>query len=256
MTKPSRNDTDYIEHPASRLGRASSDRIIRTGSHRGLLKRELVDRRKYLSSKDVIGIANAYEFGHIHLAPFDTALTVTWRLSANFIEENWSKIQTRLFTAIQEWGIERGVVVHFVWVRERQRGMGLHTHAMLHLKLPRRGSQRELEDLKSFLDKRFDFGPDGIHVQRLWSGKARSAGFLRYMTKAMDPGEFRYVGHDKLVCAEVLGIHNRGPQGLIHCKRVGFSTNIGPKARAAAGWIERRDMLAVWRILHGTNGEH
>ena len=102
-------------------------------------------------------------------------------------------------------------------VRERSRGVGRHTHILVHL-----GSRPEAlsNQLSVYLSEKFLFGPEGVKIThgRFGANTAQMrAGLLRYILKGIDASAFRYTGlaGETESIAEALGIQFSGNQGLI-----------------------------------------
>jgi hypothetical protein len=186
-------------------------------------------------------------------------LTITWRQSARFIQSQWESywrtLQTALFDQLTKYLLRLGIRTALVWVRERVRGIGVHTHALVHLGPNPRALKAGLQ---AHLDRLFEFGPTGIHISMGEYGAktvTMRAGALRYFCKGIDPAAFRYVGWSGETenIAAALGIRYQGPQGTIKIKRCGASQNIGPAARREAGWREIRDLFSLERLLNPPN---
>jgi hypothetical protein len=73
-------------------------------------------------------------------------------------------------------------------------------------------------------------------------------GVIRYLSKAMNPNEVFDAGVEMLSLAEFLGIKPK-PHSPLPCKRVGWSENIGEKARKTAGWRDKGDILSLASAL-------
>jgi hypothetical protein len=227
---------------------------IPTGPLAGYPRRPRINRKTELDLDHVRGVVNGAAFAERNLAKLlNTHLTVTWQHSALFngLDQDWTTLQTQLLGRLTRWLFARRVVTAFVWVRERSRGMGRHTHVLAHL-----GPRPEIlsRDLKTDLTEKFSFGPRGIKITygRFGANTPRmQAGLLRYILKGIDPEAFRYsgLGAETEKIADFLGIQHRGRQGTIKIKRCGVSQNIGPKARCEAGWPEQRDLASLRRIL-------
>jgi hypothetical protein len=75
-------------------------------------------------------------------------------------------------------------------------------------------------------------------------------GTLRYICKSLDHTAFCYRGSEAQNIGDMLGINHRGTDGAISVKRAGTTQNLGPKARAAAGWREVRSLEEVAVLLN------
>jgi len=185
-------------------------------------------------------------------------LTIAWNRSASFAEGQWPALQTRLFDHLIRYLRCQGIPAAFVWVRERARGMGPHTHALVHLG---RKPTAVWPRLRARLDHMFRFDPTGIDISMGAHGAKTAtmrAGMLRYVCKGIDHAAFRYVGLDGETenIAAALGIRHRGQQGIVEIKRCGTSQNIGPAARRQAGWTEIRDIASLNRSLNPLSDGH
>jgi len=208
------------------------------------------DRGRYLSVEQVGQLTNAAAFAASLGSPLNAQLTFVWPLVPGFTAGDLPRLQHELLRRFGQWLRRRGVVPRFVWVRERVRGRGLHLHVQTSL------PQELVEAAEAFLTAAGGFvdipPPDAIKgVMISWGSGSHGAwaGLLKYLAKGLDHRDFVYGPHGTTINLGVLlGVQHRGMQGLIAMKRSGVSQNIGPKARAAAGWQEVTDPLdlAYW----------
>jgi hypothetical protein len=222
--------------------------IIRTGPLAGLHKRPVTDRTRALTFEQARELANAVAFASSIGRPPNALLTITWRKSALFTEDEWSQLQTAVLGQVTRYLKRRGIVTAFAWTRERAPGFGPHTHVMIYLG-PR--STRVRQELKDYLRKTFQLDAGGINISTGQYGAHRDsmrAGMLKYILKGIDHTQFRYVGYEAEKIAAALGIR-------CTVKRAGTSQNIAQAARKAAGWRERRDLASLARMLNPTHDE-
>jgi len=261
--------------PASKRG------IVGRGANTGLPKRPTPDRSRYLSFRQVADVVNAAAFAADQGQPLNVQITLTWRCIPRIGDEEVPQLQAQLLNRFGKWLSRRGVVLRFIWTRERVRGKGLHTHLQLHLpltnpkpkKLKLQASKTKTEkawmkppkekptfakEAAAFLAKSGGFVDIG-HLKGVWfergSGTRRAcAGSLKYLCKGMDHRDFVYSANGETEnLGALVGIEHRGFQGIIQMKRAGVSENIGRKTRAAAGWREVSDPLAIGKIINREN---
>jgi hypothetical protein len=228
---------------------------IPTGPFAGYPRRPITNRNTDLDLDHIRGVVNAAAFAEYLGRPLNGHLIATWRHSTCFsgLDGDWTRLQTQLLDRLTRWLSARGVVTAFVWVRERSRGMGRHTHVLAHLG-PR--PKTLSNDLETYLTNTLSFDdPAGIKISYgRFGAKTPSmrAGLLRYILKGIDPKAFRYsgLGAETENIADFLGFQYRGRQGTVKIKRCGVSQNIGPKVRREAGWREQRDLATLRRRLY------
>lgn len=215
--------------------------IIRTGPYAGLPRRQPTDRTTAIALAQARNLINALRFARRQGWPLNAFLTITWRETLLFTGGNWPELQSQVFDCLGRYLQRRGIPVAFVWTRERARGMGAHTHGLLHLGANPNAIKL---GLKTYLDKKFSFTPRGVRIYAAkWGlGSGMQAGSLRYLLKGIDYMAFRYEGRELQNIAEALGIENRRPQGRIMVKRTGCSRTVDAAARRQAGWRERRSL--------------
>jgi hypothetical protein len=200
-------------------------------------------------------LVNAFAFAESNFLPLNGGLVVIWRHCPFYNQSNWSELQTTSFSHLAKFLQRQSIIATFVWTRERATGHGAHTHILLHLGETPMAVCRTLRDE---LMRKFKFAPSGLHISMGDFGMRTSqmrAGHLRYLLKGFDHGISRYtgIGAETEKLADVLGIQDRGSQGIIEMKRCGTSQNIGIAARRAAGWREVNDLTGLHRILYPGN---
>lgn len=215
--------------------------IIRTGPYAGLPRRQPTDRTTAIALPQARNLINAASFARRQGWPLNTSITITWPKTPLFTGANWAALQGRVFDFLGRYLKRRGIPVAFVWTRERARGMGPHTHCLLHLgPNPTAITFR----LKAYLDRKFSFATRGVWIDAADTGlgSGMQAGALRYALKGVDHAAFRYVGLERENIAGALGLRDRGPQGIIKIKRAGCSRTIDAATRRRAGWREWRSL--------------
>jgi hypothetical protein len=90
----------------------------------------------------------------------------------------------------------------------------------------------------------FSYGKFGMKTLNMQMGS------LKYACKSLDHTAFIYRGYDTYNVGDILGIEHRGRDGVVRIKRAGTTQNIGPKARAAAGWPEAQYIEQVADLLN------
>lgn len=251
-TTPATNRPNSNYTATRQRHRLPDSTTIRTGPHRGKPKRVPTNRKRALDLKQVRQLINSAAFATFWELPLNAQMTITWRETPRFTGDNWAKLQTELLDKASRFLRRRGIEPAFLWVRERQQGIGAHTHVLINLGTR---PQRIARELTRYLTEALDFSPHGIRCDMGNFGmntERMRAGALRYVLKGLDHGAFRYIGMDGSTenIGSALGIRHRGEQGIVEIKRCGTSQNINLKARKAAGWTEIRDLASLNRKLN------
>jgi len=214
--------------------------IIRTGPYVGRPQRQPTDRTRALALEQVRNLVNGFKFARRPLGrPLNSFVTITWRKTPLFSDTNCSALQTKVFACLSRYLKRHDIAVAFVWTRERVRGVGLHTHALVHL------GPKPVPvgfGLRDYLGTKFQFASDGIDIKP-------QVGALPYLLKGFDRRAFKYSGFEAQNIGAALGIKDCGPQGVITIKRAGCSRSIDAAARKRAGWSELRSFDDLHAVL-------
>jgi hypothetical protein len=231
--------------------------LIRTGPLAGQpkLARRPTDRTRAIALEQLKELCNAFTFTESAYLPLNGGLVIIWRHSLLYDWTNWSPLQTTLFSYSIKFLRRLGLETRFIWTRERASGNGAHTHVLIYLG---ESPMPVFKALRNELMRKFGFTADGLYPSMGDFGmrtREMRAGHLRYILKAFDPNTFRYtgIGAETQKLADVLGIQDREPQGIIGMKRCGTSQNIGVSARRTAGWQEIADLARLRGILYPDN---
>ncbi len=172
-------------------------------------------------------------------------LTVYWKDHAAFREKGWQKLDEQLIRLARAFLERQGIAFVYAYVRENVQGRGPHTHYVI--QVPRDRWHKLVPALEQHLYDVFGFSPreSGRPVALKITGNAfgsrgsqnheQNAGLARYLSKTIHPREI-YLDRPM---AAYLGIEPK-PHAAVHTRRVSSSENIGPAARALAGWHEIR----------------
>ncbi len=183
-----------------------------------------------ISAAQVENLVQAAGFAALIGLPLNRHLTILWK-QANCIGRV-QDIQGRFIERLRKWLEYRGVVPAFVWVVERGRENGLHSHIVVHVPAAHREAFRQM--LPRWIDGDVDAKTVKLTSVRYRVGDGYLSavkGLLRYLLK----GAARRSTNQ-------LGITHR-PQGLVMGKRAGTSQNLGPLAR---GLRSRSSRQALW----------
>ncbi len=171
-----------------------------------------------ISPAQVENLVQAAGFAALSGLPLNRHLTILWE-QANCVGRV-QDIQGRFLERLRKWLEYRSVVPAFVWVFERGRDNGLHSHIVVHV------PAEQLSNFKRMLLRWIDGDVDAKTV-KLTSVRYREGvgylkpvrGLLRYLLKGAARRSTNQLGI----------IHT--PQGLVMGKRAGTSQNLGPLAR-------------------------
>lgn len=224
--------------------------LVKRGRTAGLPRRHQTDTAIHLTWQDLAAVYDALTFADDHLkTPLTAFLTINWRTAPGFHGANrpsWSKNHTRVVESMKEWLRSRGVAIAFIYVRERCRGPGAHTHFLLHIPRERWAElttalEHHLHDAGGFTEA------SAVHIARSFTPgmihRTQRLGVLQYVAKGINPAEL-IPGSGGVLLSKFLGIDPK-PQVRIPCKRVGWSENIGAGAREQAGHSDTSDMLRL-----------
>jgi hypothetical protein len=229
--------------------------IARRGPTAGLPKTNQTDPRRNLSWEDMCAARNAEAFATASNLPLTAHITVDWRTAPGFVgtsAASWEAEHRHFTRRLNSWLKRRDVRVAHLYVRERCVGRGSHTHFMVHIP-PLRWQElkQPLEDfLEGVLKARGYTDANLVKITGdAWKTngmvhETQRRGLLRYLGKAMNPDEVINDGLGLTKLSDFLGIWTEA-QASVPCKRVGWTQNIGEKARRTAAWDEIRDVLRL-----------
>ena len=172
-------------------------------------------RTRHITLQQANNLVEACAFAELIGCRLNVSIDICWLMFSGWAEDakRLAKSQQRL----SKWFVRRGFALFMIWVREIGAHGALHTHILMHVPpwLMENGEfqfafERSLEP---------EGGP--THEKAILIKPAYSPeGKLRYMLKGMpraDASTFKV---------------RASFQGEIEGKRVGFTQNIGPRARA------------------------
>ena len=234
--------------------------IVTRGRTTGLPARYQTDPAVYLTWQDLAAVYDALTFADEQGTPLTAPLTINWRTAPGFDANDpasWAHSHTRITESMRKWLIARSVPVAFTYVRERIVGRGAHTHFFVHLPRGRwaelrRELQRHLYSAGGFTES------SAVHIGRMHNTSGMTTisqrlGMLQYVAKGINPAETIYIpGSGPVLLSQFIGI-TPVPQATLpqHCKRVGWSKDIGPGERAKAGYNDTNDVLRLAASLPG-----
>ena len=119
------------------------------------------DTKRTLSVAQARALVNASAYAERQEVPLNALLTITWRFLPVYTEAALPRLQTDLLDKLARFLRRRGIGTGFVWVRERARGQGLHSHVALDA-----GPHPKLtgQAVLAFLQRAFEFGKRGVHI--------------------------------------------------------------------------------------------
>jgi hypothetical protein len=219
-----------------------------------------------LAWQDLAAVHDAEQFANQIGLPLTAFLTVVWRTAPGFDPESkaaWNHEHERFVRKMTAFLKAHGVPIAFLFVRERVVGRGAHTHFMVHF------PEKLWKELKPELERHLraacatwgytdcrvvKITPDAFSTPGMISQSQR-LGVLAYLAKGMNPSEMIEIGTGRKLLAEVLGIDTQ-PQASVPCMRVGWSKNLNPAIRKAAGYRDTDDVLRLADQTRGRRGQH
>ena len=237
-----------------------SSGLVTRGRTTGLPARYQTDPAVYLTWQDLAAVYDALTFADQQGKPLTAPLTINWRTAPGFDADDpasWSHSHTRITESMRNWLNARCVPVAFTYVRERIVGRGAHTHFLVHLPRERwaelrEGLERHLYSAGGFTES------SAVHIKRMNNTSGMKTinqrlGMLQYVGKGINPAETIYIpGSGPVLLSQFIGITPVRQATLPQqCKRVGWSENIGPGARAKAGYNDTNDVLRLAASLPG-----
>jgi hypothetical protein len=227
---------------------------------------------RYMLLQDALRITNSCLFSEWLGRRFGCLVTITWKqcnVSADMLPPSTANLQEHVFDRLTRVFRQAGLPFQACWWHEYAVKMKHHLHAHIHLPP---GSDavaraRVIDTLNQALK------PDPCGTDFGWHGKLDIAGYTKrhemkrqviYAIKNLSPTQRARLPdgtmvniRDYLDLAGAAAVVRRNPLGApqpmppgFRGKLVGASQNVGPKARAAAGWIELTTLpdlrAAIW----------
>jgi hypothetical protein len=227
--------------------------LCQRGPRAGLVRSVRSDLGRHLDLRAIYRLVDAVAFARSVSTPLTAHVTIIWNRAPGFSQRRWASVQTRLLHRLRGWLARRKVPVAWAFVRENVRGRGPHTHLLLHV--PPERWAAICPDLRAYLIQAGGFRiPRAVLITGDRRGTpgmvthAQNVGLIRYLSKGIDPDIVLPMPGGAMWLTDLLGVVPER-QAPVLGKRVGASETIGPRARAAAGWAETRDIAALLRIL-------
>lgn len=227
---------------------------------------------RYMRLDDALRLANACLFTEWEGTRFGCLVTITWNKcgsTPDLLPRSAATLQEKVLDRVRRVFGDRDLPLRFVWWHECGSRMGEHLHIHMHLPqgLDAVARQVILDELDRVLK------PNACGVDFSWHGKSQVAGYrtrweikrqVIYAIKNLCPSERARLPDGQMVnvreyidlagaAARVLRIPLGDPEPMpagFKGKMTGASQNVGPQARAAAGWIELTSLpdlqAAIW----------
>lgn len=223
--------------------------VIPRGPLTGQPKRRPTNRTKSIAFDQVRNVVNAIIYAEKIGHPLNNGITAAWEWTDLYdgTPAGWAHCQTKFQDLLKRWLARKGIKTELVYVRERAKARGAHTHFQFY------APPRLRKPLFDYLNATLKFRPDGLCLDDTDFGMqtpVMRAGNLRYHLKGIDHAATTYRGLDTINIGAALGIDHRGQQGTVEIKRCGCSHGIDKTARKRAGWQELRDLEALYRALN------
>lgn len=162
----------------------------------------------------------------------DVHISVSWSTVGVTDDDAVLHCQRRLLEKIDEWSRARLIWPAWIWVLERGRRIGLHTHLLLSMTITRRAQLRDYlpKAIQEVVGRPVLHTPESKTVVMSAppeiANEDRQWEKFRYLFKGLGPGE----GRDAERLAALLPGQPLKPQGEVSVLRFGVSPEIGPFA--------------------------
>jgi hypothetical protein len=189
-----------------------------------------IGRSKYHKLFNAIALANCLGF------ILNTRIDITWSLAGVRDDLEVADCQSRLLDWLRRWLARHNCAAYWIWVLERGKRRGLHTHMMVHIpsdlyleRFTRYGSEPPFrEQLEAALER--------ILGRPLVRRKGEKTLHLRHRSNLDTTHQwlaFQYrakgVGGDPDIASEKYGLHRVSDEGEVVTKRVGVSRVLDDK---------------------------
>jgi hypothetical protein len=173
----------------------------------------------YITKQQAMNLMEALKFADTIGYPLNVSIDIFWEMFSRFTDDRTrlARLQERL----SKWCARRGFPLTMAWVREIGKNGGRHTHILIHVPPWLMEDVHFETELKQELEQALE--PEGgpTHEKAIKVQPAPSPeGKLRYMLKGMRRRD-----------ADQLDIRRASFQGELEGKRVGWTENIGQRAR-------------------------
>ena len=207
-----------------------------------------------INKRLLVNSINALAFSEQINTPLTVFLTITWRRTIGFQEAELAKRLSYTVKEASRWMRRQGHPIAYIWVLEKSNTMGFHTHLGIHVPFTfvsnfRRRFPRFIQGFREGQYILHFHGDRGTNYPKYHRTETQRAGSFVYTLKGMDHRATVTINGTKRNLGDMLGIHHRGMQGRVPCKRVGVSHSLGPVRRSRTGYVDVSDPMRLREIL-------
>lgn len=232
----------FGRHTVAAVGNGPQARMVKAMN--GAPKRRPASTSEGLTARQFNRLYEAVLFANCQAVVLNTMVTIAWSTFGLGHEVSVNKAHEAFLILFRHWCRDQRKVPHAViWVKERGKVLGLHSHLLVHVPPPfrrefYRWALRTVRSVAKGAETKLAFeanGPRTLHIGENHADNVDAQWrMFRYLAKGVGPEEL--VGlvskeHRGLLLSEFAGLRASG-QGEIIGKRAGWSTSLGEAAIA------------------------